>query len=145
MLMPAAVLVLVVLAAVAVDAAIVFMAQRELQSAAAAAANDAAVAALDEALLYECGGLGVAADRAEEVAAAAFAARAADTVEPFGSPDVTVAASGGGIEVTVAARGRVDLLFRPALRGTATQEVAAVTTTSPRLDSGVGWRQPQGC
>lgn len=147
MLMPAAVLVLVVLGAVAVDAAIAFMAQRELQSATAAAANDAAVAALEEARLYECGELSVAADRAATVAAAAFGARVSDTVDTVGEPDVTV--NGGGstefIEVTVAARGTVDLLFTPAVAGGAQREVTASTTASPRLADGQAWPEPQDC
>jgi len=48
MLMPAAVLVVVVLGAIAVDSAVTFTAQRELVSAAQAAANDAAAYGIDE-------------------------------------------------------------------------------------------------
>jgi hypothetical protein len=48
MLMPAAVLVVVVLGAIAVDSAVTFTAQRELVSAAQAAANDAVAYGIDE-------------------------------------------------------------------------------------------------
>lgn len=48
MLMPAAVLVVVILGAITVDSAVVFSAQRELVSAAQAAANDAVAYGIDE-------------------------------------------------------------------------------------------------
>ncbi|MDQ6696581.1 MAG: hypothetical protein M3Z46_03885 [Actinomycetota bacterium] len=48
MLMPAAVLVVLILGAIAVDSAVTFTAQRELVSAAQAAANDAAAYGIDE-------------------------------------------------------------------------------------------------
>ena len=48
MLMPAAVLVVVILGGIAVDSAVVFTAQRELVSAAQAAANDAVAYGIDE-------------------------------------------------------------------------------------------------
>lgn len=144
MLMPAAVLVLVVLGAIAVDAALVFMAQRELQNATAAAANDAAVAALSEQALYECGDLTIAGQRARAVVEAAFAARIADTVETVGRPEVTVAAD-GALQVTVAARGTVELLFTPAVRDWDTQEVTASTTSSPELAPGGPALPPTGC
>ena len=52
MLVPAGVLVLVILGAIAVDSAIAFLAQRELTGAAAAAANDAAAAAISDQTFY---------------------------------------------------------------------------------------------
>lgn len=48
MLMPAAVLIVVILGGIAVDSAVVFTAQRELVSAAQAAANDAAAYGINE-------------------------------------------------------------------------------------------------
>lgn len=55
MLMPAAVLVMLLLAALALDVAAVWMGQRELANAAAAAANDVAAVALDETSFYGAG------------------------------------------------------------------------------------------
>jgi Flp pilus assembly protein TadG len=55
-LVPAAVLVLVLLGAIAVDFAAVFLAQRQLADATSAAANDAAGAALSDAAFYQGGG-----------------------------------------------------------------------------------------
>ena len=134
MLMPAAVLVLMMLGAVAVDAAVVFMAQRELENATAAAANDAAVAALDESLFYECGELGIDTTRAAEVASAALAARTADAVEVTGAPAVTVQAlSEGPLTVSVAATGSVRTIFAPAVGGLRDEEVTAVTRVAAAL------------
>ena len=49
MLMPAAVLIVILLGSIAVDFAVVFLGQRDLGAAAAAAANNAATYGLDEA------------------------------------------------------------------------------------------------
>lgn len=146
-LMPAAVLVLLVLGAVAADAAVVFMAQRELQGAVAAAANDAAVAAMDESSLYECGAIEVPRRRARAVARAALDARQADTVIPVGAPQVTVRSGSGNrpARVTVSARGRVDLIFAPAVSGLRRREVSASTTATAELDPAVGASIPSTC
>ena len=53
LLFPAAVLIVMVLAAMAVDTSIAFMGQRELANATAAAANDAASQAVDNAAFYQ--------------------------------------------------------------------------------------------
>jgi Flp pilus assembly protein TadG len=147
MLMPAAVLVLIVLGAVAVDAAIVFMAQRELQSATAAAANDAAVAALREDRFYGCGDLALTVGQARSVAEAAFSARAADTVDVVGSPGIAVTGTGPGapVEVTVTAVGRVQMLFAPAVAGLGEREVTASSTATAEVDSGVTLPAPGDC
>ncbi len=79
-LMPAAVLVLVVLAAICVDLSAVQLRQRELVVAAQAAANDAAAVAFDEAGFYDHGGVGLDARTARHVAAASLAANAPDAV-----------------------------------------------------------------
>jgi len=53
LLFPAAVLIVLVLAAITVDSAIAFLAQRELANATAAAANDAASRAVDDQTFYQ--------------------------------------------------------------------------------------------
>ncbi len=55
LLFPAAVLVVIVLAAIAVDSAIVFLGQREVTNAVSAAANDAASAGVGNRAFYEGG------------------------------------------------------------------------------------------
>ena len=107
MLVPAGVLVLVVLGAIAVDSAVAFLGQREASNAAAAAANDAAAAALSDTAFYRSSGaLVVDAARADAVARRAVAARASRglVVEA-----VDVRADSAGVCVTV--RGRVPYVF----------------------------------
>lgn len=57
MLMPVGILAVLVLAAVAVDASIAFLGERELAGAVSAAANDAATEALSNSAFYERGDL----------------------------------------------------------------------------------------
>ena len=76
MLVPAAVLVLVLLGAIAVDFAGAFLAQRQLSDAVSAAANDAATAALSAPAFYIGGGsLLVDPGQAAPVVCAALAAQ----------------------------------------------------------------------
>lgn len=116
MLMPAGVLIVLVLGALAVDAAILFLGERELADLTAAAANDAATVALSEASFYECGRLEVDEQRAEEVAATVAAARISDAVT-LTRVDVAVRNDLDPPQVTVAAAGTVDLVFTPAVPG----------------------------
>lgn len=107
MLVPAGVLVLIVLGAIAVDAAVAFLGQREVSNAAAAAANDAAAAALSDSAFYRgSGALAVDAGVARGVARRAVEARVARGVEVEA---VDVAVSGSTVCVTV--RGRVSYVF----------------------------------
>lgn len=117
MLVPAAVLVLVILGAIAVDFSVAFLGQRELTSAAAAAANDAA-SALAAGRFYEGGGgspagtVAIDEGRADGAARQALSARAPRGVSV---EDVRVDPSGG--QVCVVVRGRVDYLFSRAVPG----------------------------
>ena len=77
-LMPAAVLVLVVLAAICVDLAAVQLGQRELVVAAQAAANDAAAAGFDEHAFYDVGDVRLDRGAARRAAVASLAANAPD-------------------------------------------------------------------
>lgn len=75
LLFPAALLVVLVLGAIAVDAAAVFVRQRELLDAAAAAADDGAAAGLDEAHLRATGEIRLDPDRVGEAVRASLSAR----------------------------------------------------------------------
>jgi Flp pilus assembly protein TadG len=133
LLMPAAVLVLMVLAALAVDAAVVFLAQRELVDATAAAANDAAVAGLDEAAFYDGGRLVINPARAQEVAATAFALREVGWLAVEGPVVAVETVAGEPVRVRVSAEGRVDLVFARALPGapgTRTVHATSVATAA---------------
>lgn len=106
-LVPAGVLVLVVLGAIAVDSAVAFLGQREASNAAAAAANDAAAAALSDASFYRgSGALVVDPVRADAVARRAVEARAP---RGLAVEAVEVRVDGAGVCVTV--RGRVPYVF----------------------------------
>ncbi|MDQ3574400.1 MAG: hypothetical protein M3404_05670 [Actinomycetota bacterium] len=119
MLVPAAVLVLVVLGAIAVDFSVAFLGQRELTGSAAAAANDAATA-IAERRFYQGGGGDKAGtvtldeNRAARVVNEALTARAPRGVV---IDDVDVNPSGG--QVCVLLRGRVDYVFARAIPGMA--------------------------
>ncbi|HEX7166536.1 MAG TPA: hypothetical protein VF230_06115 [Acidimicrobiales bacterium] len=74
MLVPAAVLVLLVLAAIAIDSAVIFLASRDLSNRTAAVANDVAGAAVSDASFYGGAGVVLDGDAARRYAATAFAA-----------------------------------------------------------------------
>ena len=127
---------MVALAAITVDSAIAFMAQRQLVNATAAAANDAATEALSDRAFYE-------ADRIE-LSAAAVESVAVDRVFQLVDPArhhglaVTAEASppataGCSWTVRVRASSRVDELFGNAMPGSSGQvAVHADSTASPR-------------
>lgn len=118
--MPAAVLIFMMLGVFAVDAAAVFLVQRQLANAAVAAANDA-VAAVDVEQFYGGGSFELDRLRVQQVVD--------ETVERLGLDglDGLVAVAtveGDTVEVTIAAR--VDHLFSGTIPGgAATADVAA--------------------
>ena len=131
MLMPAGVLVVLVLGALAVDSAILFLGERELADLTAAAANDAATVALLEEPFYRCGRLTLDEDEAREVARTISAARTSDAVEDV-EIDVEIDNAVNPPEVTVAAAGVVRLVFTPAIPGTTrSRRVDAVSVAVP--------------
>lgn len=110
MLMPAAVLVLIVLASIAVDQSVVFTQQRDLVAGAQAAANDAAGYGLDKDSFY--GRDEIVFDQQRAVAAARGALRARGIDE---EPIVTL--SPDRRLVTVQVRSRADYIFAKAIPG----------------------------
>lgn len=114
LLVPAGVLVLFVLAAIAVDFALAFLGQRELSAAAAAAANDAAGAAVSDAAYYgnATGDVVIDQGRAQRVVADAIARR-----RPTGVSVSHVVVRTDGPHVCVGVRGRVPYLFSPIVPG----------------------------
>jgi hypothetical protein len=127
MLMPAGVLVVLVLAAIAVDAAVAFLGERELSAATAAAANDAAVAALDPSAFHRCGALRIDEQTAAGIARQTLAARGSDAVS---TNNVAVSVDNSAVppRVTVTASGAVPLIFSPAVPGG--RSMAAVSARS---------------
>jgi hypothetical protein len=138
LLFPAALLIMVALAAMTVDSSIEFLAQRELSNATAAAANDAATEALSDRSFYQGDRIELSSSAVEAVAVdRVFAlvdqrrhhglAVQADAIPP--------AAPGCAWTVRVIATSQVDELFGRALPG-ASRAVAvrAQSTASPRQD-----------
>ena len=136
LLFPAALLIMVALAAMAVDSAIAFMAQRELMNAAAAAANDAASQALSDSSFYEDNRIELNTSAVESIAVDRVFA-VIDTGRHHG---LTVTAeaippSGAGCPwtVRVAASSTVDELFGKAMPGSSgTVAVSARSSAAPR-------------
>lgn len=116
MLMPAGVLIVLVLGALAVDSAIMFLGERELADLSAAAANDAATAAIVEKSFYECGRLELDDERARAVALTVAQQRVADAVDLTGVAAV-VRNDQQPPQVEITASGTVRLIFTPALPG----------------------------
>ena len=124
LLMPAAVLIVLVLAAIAVDTAIVHLARRELVAGADSAANDAVTYGLDERRFRAGEGYRLDPDRVEQAVL--------DTLEADGlldrlsaPPQVTVT---GQSAITVELTMQVEYVFAKALPGDTSTPVTARST-----------------
>jgi Flp pilus assembly protein TadG len=126
MLMPAAVLIVMVLGAIAVDLSVVRMGQRELIAAAGDAANDAVTIGLDEAALRAGDGYRLDAERVRDSVEHTLAAKGMldDLAEP---PVVTI---DGETTVTVQLARRVPHLFAKALPGAPDDQLVRATVTA---------------
>ena len=140
LLFPAAILITMALAAMAVDNAVAFLAQRELVNATAAAANDAATEALSDQAFYKANQLELSASAVEDVAVD----RVRGLVDERRHHGLTVTADaippsgpGCGWTVHVAASSRVDQVFGRAMPGSSGGvNVKAASTAHPRQSSG---------
>lgn len=108
MLMPAAVLIVLLLGAIAVDSAVVYLAQRQAHNVAFDAANDAAGAGFDRETARRTGEIRYEPDRVRSIAADAVAASALSDVTLI---DVVVGADG---VVAVTVEVEVEHVFAPA-------------------------------
>jgi uncharacterized membrane protein len=124
MLMPAGLLVVLILASIAVDMAIVQLRQRQAHDLASAAANDAATAAADQVGLRQ-GTYVVDGDAADEVVAGIVGA---SELAPLvvGTPDVTV--TGDGVRVVLELR--ADYIFARVMPGAPDGTTVRATATS---------------
>jgi Flp pilus assembly protein TadG len=140
LLFPAALLIMLALAAITVDSAIAFLAQRQLMNATAAAANDAATEALSDRAFYEGDRIELSPSTVETVAVD----RVFQLVDAARHHGLTVTAeaappAGAGCSwtVRVSASSYVDELFGKALPGSSGQAaVRAESRASPRQKSG---------
>ncbi|MHB8506509.1 MAG: hypothetical protein ACYDEN_12455, partial [Acidimicrobiales bacterium] len=124
-LVPVGILVLVLLAAMAVDAATAVLGQRQLADALAVAADDAATAGMNNRAFYTSGT--VALDQAASAAAvcAALAAQGGT-----GLHDLRLQVGVAGPVVTVSGRAEVDGVFGRAIPGFALWAVSATATAA---------------
>lgn len=129
MLVPAAMLVLIILGAIAVDSSLTFLAQRELDNYATSAANNAAASALDTGAYYARTQIVVNQVAAEQEAALLR------TQIGNGVHDVTVRVTTNANMVTVTAQGTVDYVFAPVIPGVhhSARVQATSTATARRL------------
>jgi len=131
LLLPAAVLVMIVLGAIAVDFSIAFLGERELAGATAAAANDAAARAVSNRAFYREGVVILDAATAGELATDEV--RSALDPQRYHDVRVTVGVAPGENRVIVTAFAEVDYLFARALPGGPQRvRVAATSTASLR-------------
>lgn len=139
LLFPAAVLVVVALAAIAVDSTIAFLAERELANATAAAASDAAAAAIDDRAFYQGNRLELDYERVEALAHE----RVTSSLDPARHRRLAVEARARPPEqdgcpwtVEVRASSEVRYLFSSAVPGAPrTVRVEATSTATPRQDA----------
>ena len=136
LLFPAALLIMVALAAMTVDSAIAFLAQRELMNATAAAANDAATEALSDSSFYRENRIELSAAAVEAIAVDRVLA-VVDTGRHHGltvtAEAVPPSAAGCAWTVRVAASSTVDELFGKSMPGSSgTVAVSARSRASPR-------------
>jgi len=140
LLFPAALLIMVALAAMAVDSSIAFLAQRQLTNATAAAANDAAAEAISDRSFYEGNRIELSTDAVEAVAVD----RVYQLVDQRRHHDLAVQAqavpptvAGCPWTVRVLASSQVDELFGKALPGSRRLvDVRAQSTAAPRQKAG---------
>jgi hypothetical protein len=120
MLMPAAVMVVLVLGAIAFDLSVVHLGEREVLDAASAAANDAVTYGLDEEALRNRGAYQLDPARVDEAVRQSLDARG--LAGDLSSVDVQpIGVDGVAVTLTM----RVDYVFARALPGASSTEVGA--------------------
>ena len=145
MLVPAGVQVLVILGSIAVDFAIVFLAQRELTGAAAAAANDAATGAISEQTFYGGSQRGRAGTiEIDDEAAGRVAGAALEQQAPRGVRVTRLSVQAPGAQVCVTLDGEVDYLFARALPGAAHSTTVRGRATATAVEGPPGTRVQRG-
>lgn len=125
MLMPAAVLVLVMLGAICVDSAVLFLGEREVANGADSAAESVAAALVDEDWYRSTGEVRLVCDTASvaDVATAAFEARSPDWLDD----DRVSVVDCAGATVTVRVTASVGFVFAKALPGARDHGVVTAT------------------
>jgi hypothetical protein len=129
LLLPAAFLVLLVLAAITVDAAVVFGAQRNLVAAAGDAGNDAASLAIDRQALLAVGDIGL---QPTAVDSAVQRVLRRNGIEDATVDRILVAADGRSAQIRV--RRTVHLVFAPLIPGASRSTTVTATVLVTNLE-----------
>jgi Flp pilus assembly protein TadG len=126
MLMPAAVVVLLVLGAITFDFAHLYLAKRELQTAAESAANDAVTFGVDQAAVRR--GDGVRLDESSVLQAVELSIAAhGNELHLVSAPRVEIVGAG---EIRVDLTARVDFVFAPAVPGSPHNSIVHASATA---------------
>lgn len=139
-LVPAAFLVLVLLAALAVDSAVAYQAQGQMHDALTAAANDAVAAGLSNARFYSGQGVGL-----DPVAAAQVVCQSVDSQGASSLHGMQVSMAISGDSILVAGTATVDAVFGRALPGFGTRTVrssAEATLSSGSITPAAAFPSP---
>ncbi|MDA8282621.1 MAG: hypothetical protein M0Z42_04830 [Actinomycetota bacterium] len=124
-LVPVGILVLLLLAAMAVDAATAVLGQRQLANALAVAADDAATAGMNDRVFYTTGAVVLDPAATRVAVCGALAAQGMGTLH-----DLQLSIGVDGPVVTVSGRAAVDGVFGRAIPGFARWAVAATATAT---------------
>ena len=143
LLVPAGVLVLVILGAIAVDFAVAFLGQRELSGLASAVANDTATAALSDERFYRGAGgpgdrIGPGRIEIDPAEARRLAREAVVRRAPRGLSNIVVETRAEGPRVCVRLRGDVDYVFAKAIPGAADGTTVEGTAVATAVEGGPG-------
>lgn len=136
-LVPAGFLVLILLAALAVDSAAAYLGQQQLHDSLSAAANDAVAAAVDNRAFYTRGVVAVDAGQAARVVCTSMAAQKTSQLR-----SVRLSMRLAGVSLELQASATVDMVFGRALPGlgrrTVSSRAAAVLDRGPSLPASSG-------
>jgi hypothetical protein len=119
-LVPAGFLVLIILAALAVDSAVAYLGQQQLHDTLVAAANDTASAAIDHGAFYRSGSVVISLPVAEQIVCQSVAAQRSSQLR-----DVKLWIGVNGPALRIVGRANVDAVFGRALPGFSTRSVKA--------------------
>lgn len=128
-LVPAGFLVLILLAALAVDSAVAYLGQQQLHDALSAAVNDAVTAGLDNAAFYRSGSL-----RLDPASVASTVCASVEAQADSGLHDVSLAVAISGSSVRLIGTATVDAVFGRAIPGFGRRTVSSSARAS--LESG---------
>lgn len=132
MLMPAAMLIVILLGSIAVDFAVVFLGERDLVSAAAAAANDGATFGIDQEQFRATGDIRLDPSRVEQAVNRSIEAHRPEERDLIVDVDVDDATNTVRVTIT----GTVDYIFARAIPGVDNSTTVSATSSATAETTG---------